>query len=126
MVDSSTAGAARRPTVPFEKPRGPGSVNVDRDVTILPSSAATAGSTAASKRKQLAPTILGVRFSEDQRTVSRCLPKTGPAITSGERPSNDVPFSGEPAASGTSILHRMLAAGSSAATAGWTARNLVP
>ncbi len=40
------------------------------------------------------------------------------------RRPNDVPFSGDTAASGTSILHRLLAAGSSAATAGWTALQL--
>ena len=34
----------------------------------------------------------------NQCTVSESLPTTGLAISSGDRPSNDVPFSGEPAA----------------------------
>jgi hypothetical protein len=58
------------------------------------SSAATAGWTAASKQKQLAHGILGVRLSKDQRTVIESLPTTGLAISSGERPSNALPLSG--------------------------------
>ena len=66
----------------------------------------------------------GCWFTDRHRPRASGEPPTSVDLVPTACLSNDVPFSGEPAASGASILHRMLAAGSSAATAGWTAHNL--